>query len=93
MLCVDLAWVWPRTGAWLRCAPRDSARTWPTNWRRVSERRAAVAVAIAELQHVHAELANLARVIATGAPQTSLCLNSARAIVKTCGWGCHATCC
>jgi hypothetical protein len=44
---------------------------------RVAERRAAVAVAIAELQHVDAELANLSRVIATGAPRTSLCLNSA----------------
>jgi MerR family copper efflux transcriptional regulator len=44
---------------------------------RVAERTAAVAVAIAELQHVEAKLANLARVIATGAPQTSLCLNSA----------------
>lgn len=44
---------------------------------RVAERRAAVAVAITELQHVDAELANLARIIADGAPQTSLCLNSA----------------
>ncbi len=42
---------------------------------RVAERRASVAAAIAELQHVDAELANLQRILATGAPQTSLCLN------------------
>lgn len=42
---------------------------------RVAERRASVAVAIAELQHLDAELANLERVLATGAPQASLCLN------------------
>ena len=42
---------------------------------RVAERRASVAAAIAELEHVDAELANLQRVLATGAPQTSLCLN------------------
>ena len=43
---------------------------------RIAERRASVAVAVAELQHVDAELANLERVLATGTPQTSLCLNS-----------------
>lgn len=43
---------------------------------RIAERRASVAVAVAELQHVDAELANLEQVLATGTPQTSLCLNS-----------------
>lgn len=41
---------------------------------RIPERRRGVAVAIAELTHLDAELASLERTLASGDPQTTLCL-------------------
>jgi MerR family Zn(II)-responsive transcriptional regulator of zntA len=41
---------------------------------RIPERRRAVAVAIAELNHLDAELASLERTLASGQPQATLCL-------------------
>lgn len=41
---------------------------------RIAERREAVATAMAELVHLDAELAAIERSLATGEPQTTLCL-------------------
>lgn len=41
---------------------------------RIPERRRGVAAAIAELTHLDAELASLERTLASGDPQTTLCL-------------------
>ncbi len=43
----------------------------------VAERRRSVAAALAEVRHLDGELAMLERTLATGEPQTTLCLGSA----------------